>query len=169
MRCSTAGQQEQVSTALEDDAELMTNTQLEEQLVGQPADVQAEIVRINTDARPLALQIALLVPILAGLGGLAQLLPDDARAGSGPHQLGRGDGAGLTTCRAATRSNRRAPGRGWDGGQRVRSASAATSAGRLGADSSTGCGSVSSAYTIKVEPPIASTMPTNPNTDGSVW
>ena len=36
--------------ALEDDAELMTNTQLEEQLAGQPADVRAEIIRINTDA-----------------------------------------------------------------------------------------------------------------------
>ena len=33
--------------------------------------MQAEIIRINTDARPLALQIALLIPILAGLGGLA--------------------------------------------------------------------------------------------------
>ncbi len=67
----STSQQQQVSTALEDDAELMTNTQLEEQLVGQPADVKAEILRINTDARPLALQIALLIPILAGLGGLA--------------------------------------------------------------------------------------------------
>ena len=66
-----AAQQEQVSTALEDDAELMTNTQLEEQLAGQPADVRAEIIRINTDARPIALQVALLIPILAGLGGLA--------------------------------------------------------------------------------------------------
>ena len=67
----TTAQQDQVATALEDDAELMTNTQLEEQLAGQPADVQTEIIRINTDARPLALQIALLIPILAGLGGLA--------------------------------------------------------------------------------------------------
>ena len=67
----TTAQQEQVSSALENDAELMTNTQLDEQLAGQPADVQAEIIRINTDARPLALQIALLIPILAGLGGLA--------------------------------------------------------------------------------------------------
>ena len=67
----TPAEQEQVATALEDDAELMTNTQLEEQLAGQPADVQAEIIRINTDARPLALQIALLIPILAGLGGFA--------------------------------------------------------------------------------------------------
>ncbi|WP_457208522.1 MFS transporter [Nocardioides sp. P5_C9_2] len=66
-----AGEQQQVATALEDDAELMTNAKLEEQLAGQPADVQAEIIRINTDARPLALQVALLIPILAGLGGIA--------------------------------------------------------------------------------------------------
>jgi MFS family permease len=60
----------QVSTALEDDAELMSNTKLVEVLAGQPAAVQDEIVRINTDARPLALQIALLVPLVAGILGL---------------------------------------------------------------------------------------------------
>jgi EmrB/QacA subfamily drug resistance transporter len=63
-------QQQQVSTALEHDAEVMTNTALTEQLAGQPTDVQAEIIRINTDARPLALQVALLIPLLAGLLGL---------------------------------------------------------------------------------------------------
>jgi EmrB/QacA subfamily drug resistance transporter len=63
-------EQEQVATALQDDAELMSNTQLEELLAGQPEDVQAEIIRINTDARPRALQVALLVPILAALAGL---------------------------------------------------------------------------------------------------
>jgi hypothetical protein len=30
------------------------------QLVGQPKDVQAEIIRINTDARPFALLVALI-------------------------------------------------------------------------------------------------------------
>ena len=65
-----AGPQEQVADALEDDAEVMSNTQLEEQLAGQPEAIQDEIIRINTDARPLALQVALLVPILAGLLGL---------------------------------------------------------------------------------------------------
>ena len=80
-------EQQQVSTALEDDAELLSNTQLEEQLAGQPADVQAEIIRINTDARPLALQVALLIPILAGLGGLLNSfrmmrLPDPASSNS---------------------------------------------------------------------------------------
>ncbi len=63
-------EQEQVARALEDDAEVMSNTGLEEQLVGQPPDVKAEIIRINTDVRPLALQVALVVPILAGLLGL---------------------------------------------------------------------------------------------------
>ena len=62
--------QEQVAQALEDDAEVMSNTQLEKQLAEQPPEIRAEIIRINTDARPLALQVALLVPILAGLLGL---------------------------------------------------------------------------------------------------
>src|SRR5213075_1535074 len=53
-------EQVQVADTLEDDAEVMSNTQLSELLVDQPADVQAEIIRINTDARPEALQIALL-------------------------------------------------------------------------------------------------------------
>ena len=63
-------QQAQVAQALEDDAEVMSNTQLAEQLAGQPQDVQDEIISINTDARPLALQVALLVPLLAALLGL---------------------------------------------------------------------------------------------------
>ena len=48
----------------------MSNAQLESLLAGQPDDVQAEILRINTEARPIALQIALIVPLLAGLLGL---------------------------------------------------------------------------------------------------
>jgi EmrB/QacA subfamily drug resistance transporter len=63
-------EQQQVATALDEDAQVMSNTQLAAQLAGQPADVQAEIIRINTDARHTALQVALLVPILAGLIGL---------------------------------------------------------------------------------------------------
>ena len=43
---------------------------LDEQLADQPPEIQDEIIRINTDARPIALQVALLVPILAGLLGL---------------------------------------------------------------------------------------------------
>ena len=60
----------QVSQALEDDAEVMSNTQLEQLLADQPEDIQDEIIRINTDARPIGLQVALLVPILAGLVGI---------------------------------------------------------------------------------------------------
>jgi MFS family permease len=76
-------QQEQVADALEDDAQVLSNTQLEQQLSGQTEAVQDEIVRINTDARPIALQIALLVPILAGLLGFLNSfrmlrLPDPA-------------------------------------------------------------------------------------------
>ncbi|MGH8976870.1 MAG: MFS transporter [Acidimicrobiia bacterium] len=63
-------EQEQVADALQHDAEVMSNTQLDEQLDGQPEATQDEIIRINTDARPLALQVALLIPILAGLVGL---------------------------------------------------------------------------------------------------
>jgi LPXTG-motif cell wall-anchored protein len=63
-------EQQQVADALEDDAEVMSNTALEEQLVGQPPEIKAEIIRINTDVRPRALQVALLVPILAALLGL---------------------------------------------------------------------------------------------------
>jgi MFS family permease len=62
--------QEQVAQALEDDAEVMSNTQLDRQLEGQPEAIQDEVIRINTDARPLALQVALMIPILAGLLGL---------------------------------------------------------------------------------------------------
>jgi hypothetical protein len=78
-----AAEKAQVAQVLEDDAEVMTNTKLEELLAGQPPAIQAEIVRINTDARPLALQVALLIPILAGLIGLfnsfrMMKLPDPA-------------------------------------------------------------------------------------------
>ncbi len=62
-------EQQQVATALEEDAEVMSNAQLEELLVGQPEAIQDEIIRINTEARPIALQFALLVPLVAGLIG----------------------------------------------------------------------------------------------------
>ena len=65
----------------------MSNTQLEEQLAGQPEKIQDEIIRINTDARHLALQVALLIPILAGGLGLLNSfrmmrLPDPAPSGT---------------------------------------------------------------------------------------
>jgi len=64
-------QQEQIATVLEDDAEVMSRTQLDQQITGQPPAVEAEVLAINDDARNLSLQIALLVPLLAGALGLA--------------------------------------------------------------------------------------------------
>ena len=49
----------------------MSNTDLAKAVADEPADVQAEILRINTDARNLALQVALLIPLLAAGAGLA--------------------------------------------------------------------------------------------------
>ena len=74
---------QQVADVLEDDAQVMSNTQLDKLLADEPEPVQDEIIRINTDARPLALQVALLIPILAGLIGLfnsfrMMRLPDPA-------------------------------------------------------------------------------------------
>ncbi len=63
-------EQEHISATLENDAEVMSNTQLEKQITGQPPAVEKEIVAINNDARNRSLQIALLVPLLAGLVGL---------------------------------------------------------------------------------------------------
>jgi Major Facilitator Superfamily len=66
----TPAQKEQVADALEQNAEVMTNTELEELLQGQSPVVQEEILDINEEARPIALQIALLVPLIAALLGL---------------------------------------------------------------------------------------------------
>jgi len=80
-------QQQQVATALEHDAEVMSNTALNEQLAGQPAAIQDEIVRINTESRPIALQVALAVPLIAALLGLLiafrmARLPDPVSSGA---------------------------------------------------------------------------------------
>jgi hypothetical protein len=69
-----AAQQQQIAAALEDDAEVMSNSQLEKRITGQPAAVEAEVVAINNDARNRSLQIALLVPLVAGLLGLGNSL-----------------------------------------------------------------------------------------------
>jgi EmrB/QacA subfamily drug resistance transporter len=83
-----ADDKQQVAQALETDAEIMSNERLAEILVGQPEEVQAEIISINTDARPIALQIALLIPILSALLGVLNALrmrrlPDPKPSGSG--------------------------------------------------------------------------------------
>ena len=81
-------EQQQVARVLEEDAEIMTNAQLDALLVSQPQEYQDEIIRINTDARPIALQISLLIPMLAGIFGLLtafrmKRLPDPKSSGTG--------------------------------------------------------------------------------------
>jgi EmrB/QacA subfamily drug resistance transporter len=85
-------EQTQVAKGLEKNAEVLTNTHLEQLLAGQPADVKAEILRINTKARPRALQIALLIPLLAALLGLVNgfrmtRLPDPEPSAGGDEML----------------------------------------------------------------------------------
>ena len=63
-------QQQQISAELETDAEVMSNTQLQQQIADQPQDIQDAVLAINTDARNRSLQVALLVPALAALLGL---------------------------------------------------------------------------------------------------
>ena len=75
--------QQQVADVLEDDAQVMSDAQLNELLAGQPEAIQDEILSINTDARHLALQVALLVALLASLVGVVNAfrmmrLPDPA-------------------------------------------------------------------------------------------
>jgi MFS family permease len=81
-----AAEKEQIAQVLEDDAQVMSDASLEEQLATQPAEIQEEIVRINDEARPEALQIALVIPLLVSLGGLfwgfqMMRLPDPSPAG----------------------------------------------------------------------------------------
>jgi EmrB/QacA subfamily drug resistance transporter len=63
-------QQHQIAAELETDAEIMSNTQLQHQIADEPKSVQDAVLAINTDARNHSLQVALLVPALAGLLGL---------------------------------------------------------------------------------------------------
>jgi Na+/melibiose symporter-like transporter len=61
---------QRVATALKTDAEIMSNTQLQRLVSDEPAPVQDEVIRINTEARHVALQVALLVPLAAAVLGL---------------------------------------------------------------------------------------------------
>jgi len=49
---------------------VLSNTELAKYLETQPQETKDEIIRINTDARPRALQFAILVPLIAALLGL---------------------------------------------------------------------------------------------------
>jgi EmrB/QacA subfamily drug resistance transporter len=64
-------QQQQIAHKLEDDAQVVSTSRVDEQLKGQPEAVREEVKRINDESNHLALQVALLVPILAALLGLA--------------------------------------------------------------------------------------------------
>jgi hypothetical protein len=65
-----AADKQRVADVLEDDAQVMSDAQLEELLAGQPQAIQDEILSINDDARHIALQIALLITLAAALVGL---------------------------------------------------------------------------------------------------
>ena len=79
----------------------MSNSQLEPLLADEPEDVQAEILRINKDARNLSLQVALLVPLLAGLLGVLNAFRMRRLPGSRAGQLHRRCGPGLSEARIA--------------------------------------------------------------------
>ena len=62
--------QQKIANTLEHDAQVMSNAQLEQELGLERPAVKQEVLSINTRATNLALQVALLVPMLAGLLGL---------------------------------------------------------------------------------------------------
>lgn len=65
-----SAEKEQIYTTLEENAEVMSNSNLSEQISSQPDDIQTEVLDINTEARSRSLQIALTVPIIAGTIGI---------------------------------------------------------------------------------------------------
>jgi EmrB/QacA subfamily drug resistance transporter len=64
-------QQQQIAAKMETDAEVMSNTQLQQQISSEPQGVQTAVLDINTEARNRSLQFALHVPAIAGLLGFA--------------------------------------------------------------------------------------------------
>lgn len=62
-------QQQQIYSTLETDAEVMSDSKLQSQISDQPENIQNEVLHINDQARDRALQVALLIPIAAGLIG----------------------------------------------------------------------------------------------------
>src|SRR5436190_8774662 len=76
-------EKDHVAQVLKHDTQVMSDAQLQEQIAGEPKATQQEIVRINDQARPQALQIALLVPLAFSVLGLGlsfrmMRLPDPA-------------------------------------------------------------------------------------------
>ncbi|MPV90190.1 MFS transporter, partial [Georgenia ruanii] len=66
-----SAQKATIAAVLEEDAEVVSDTALQAVLADEPPAVQAEILSINDRARSRSLQIAMLVPVLACLAGLA--------------------------------------------------------------------------------------------------
>lgn len=66
-----AVEKDRITAVLEDDAEVMSTTQLDARITDQPAEIEAAILAINDDARNVSLQVALVIPTLAALLGLA--------------------------------------------------------------------------------------------------
>ena len=62
-------QKQTIATAMEEDAQVVSDTQLTALLADEPPAVQAEIVAINDQARARSLQVAMLIPVLACLLG----------------------------------------------------------------------------------------------------
>ena len=91
-----ADQQEQIAQVLEEDAQVLSNTQLDALLEEEPEDVRAEILRINSEARDVSLQIALLVPVLASLIGLVNSFRMSRLPDISPDRLAGRDDARLT-------------------------------------------------------------------------
>lgn len=69
-----ANQKQQVAAVLNEDAQVMSNTQLYDLMKTQPENVQEEIIRINDEARNQSLQAALLIPLLIALLGFLNSL-----------------------------------------------------------------------------------------------
>lgn len=59
----------QIYTTLEDNAQILSDTQLQEQISTQPSEIQDEVLKINNESRNRSLQAALLIPLLAGIVG----------------------------------------------------------------------------------------------------
>ena len=64
-------QKQTISTALEENAHIVSDTHLQTLVAEEPPAVQAEITAINDQARARSLQVAMLIPVLACLLGFA--------------------------------------------------------------------------------------------------
>ncbi len=76
-------EKDRVADVLEHSAQVMSDAQLKQQIADEPPDTQTEILRINEQARPRSLQVALLLPLLVALLGFGlsfrmMALPDPA-------------------------------------------------------------------------------------------